>query len=181
MAVHYASEGDTRINKVILTAPVVINNWKNTKHLTGILNPSARLVRASKKFAREIYELWLKSMTLNLSNHYRSMLESSIGSAEMEKFKNDGTFEVLVNSFREAASNNLKGISSEMVHCITPMKISKSKLTFPVEVWYGTEDKRMTLDGIKLMLEDFENHTLHVRDGYSEHIYFSLFEEIVSA
>lgn len=180
MAVSFAAATDGRLGKVILCSPVVINNRKNTKYLTGILNPSARLVRASKKFAREIYELWLKSITLNLRTHYRGMVESSIGSKEVEQFKLDGTLELLIDTFKEGARNSLSGISHEMVHCISPLKLPKSELTFPIEVWYGSEDKRLSLEGVNAILQDFADHRLHVREGYSEHIYYALFEEIIA-
>ncbi len=180
MAVDYAVNADDRLNKVILCAPIVVNQWAHTKHLTGILNPSARLVRASKRFAREIYELWLKSITLNLSTHYRSMLESSIGSAELEQFRTDGTFDLLIDVFREGSSQSLEGISREMVHCISPMKHDLQKINAELDVWIGSEDKRMTLDGLQEILKDFPAHNLHVREGYSEHIYYALFDEIIA-
>lgn len=180
MAVSFALHADERLGKVILCAPIVVNSWAHTKHLTGILNPSARLVRASKRFAREIYELWLKSITLNLSTHYRSMLESTIGSAELDQFVEDGTFELLIDVFREGASQSLDGISHEMVYCLSPMKSDLKGLSAKFEIWYGTEDKRMSLDGLREILKDFPEHTLHIREGYSEHIYYALFDDIIA-
>jgi pimeloyl-ACP methyl ester carboxylesterase len=180
LAVSFAANADARLQKVILCSPVVINHRSTTKYLTGILNPSARLVRASKRFAREIYELWLKSITLNLGTHYRSMVESSIGRKELELFKQNGTLELLIDTFKEGVSHSLAGISHEMVYCISPLKLAREKLKFPIEVWFGDEDKRISLEGVKAILEDFENHTLHIKEGYSEHIYYALFEEIIA-
>jgi len=179
-AISYAAVADDRLRRVVLCAPIIVNRKSHTKHLTGILNPGARLVRASKRFARELYELWLKSVTLNLGTHYRSMLESSMGSAEAERFKQDGTLELLVDVFREGASNSLEAISHEMVFCISPMKLNLHAIKAEIEVWLGSEDKRISEEGLREILADFPPHKLHIRDGYSEHIYYGLFDEIIA-
>lgn len=180
LATHYAAQTDRKLKKLILCAPVIVNKWSDGKHLTGILNPSVRLVRASKRFAREIYELWLKSVTLNLTTHYRSMLDTSVGSAEKAQFEEQGIFDLLVDVFREGASNSLDGISHEMVHCISPMKIDLQAIDADIQVWFGTEDKRMTLEGLQEVMSDFPEYNMNVREGYSEHIYYALFEEIIA-
>jgi pimeloyl-ACP methyl ester carboxylesterase/DNA-binding CsgD family transcriptional regulator len=180
MALHFAMESDQRLQKIILCSPVVINQRKDTKYLTGIFAPSARLVRASKHFAREIYELWLKSITLNLGTHYKSMLESSMGSAEQAQFQQDGTLQLLVDVFQEGSSHSLAGISKEMVFCMNPLKLDLDKITVPVDIWYGSEDQRISLQGAENAAKYFSNHKLIVREGYSEHIYFALFEEIIA-
>ena len=180
MALHFAMESDHRLQKIILCSPIVINQRNDTQYLTGIFAPSARLVHASKRFAREIYELWLKSITLNLGTHYKSMLESSIGSAEQEQFQQDGTLQLLVDVFQEGSSHSLAGISKEMVFCMSPLKLDLSKITIPVEIWYGSEDQRISLQGAENAAKYFAKPTLIVREGYSEHIYYALFEEIIS-
>ena len=180
LAVAFASEADHRLQKIILNSPVVVNERSHTKYLTGILAPTARLVRSSKRFAREIYELWLKSVTLNLDSHYPKMLDSTLGSAEREQFMNDGTFESLIDTFKEGARHSLKGIAHEMVYCLSPLNIDQSKITVPVEVWYGTEDQRISLQGAQAGVENFPNLRMHIREGYSEHIYYALFEEIIA-
>ena len=180
LAISFAMTADKRLQKLILCSPVVINQKSDTRYLTGILSPTARLVRSSNRFAREIYQLWLKSVTLNLGTHYRSMLDSSLGSAERDPFIKDGTFDLLINVFHEGSRLSLKGISHEMVFCLSPLKLDLSKLTIPIEVWYGTEDKRISLEGVESIIGDLPNHRLNVRKGYSEHIYYALFEEIIT-
>ena len=180
LAVHYATEADDRLKTVILSSPVVVNEKEHIKHLTGIFSPAARLGRASERFLKEIYELWLKSINLNLSTQYRSMLEASLGSAELEQFREDGTFEWLIDIFKEGANHTLDGISNELVHCLTPLKLDHSKIGAKVNIWYGSEDKRISLEGAKLLTKSLPNQTLHIREGYSEHIYYSLFEEIIA-
>jgi len=180
MAICFALTCDSRLKKIILNAPIFINNKADTRHLTGILAPSARLVKASSRFAREIYELWLKSVTLNLGTHYKSMLESSLGSAEREQFMHDGTFKLLIDVFKEGASNSIEGMSNEMVFCLSPMNVNLKSIKVPVDVWYGTEDQRLTLEGVKDITKDFQDLRLNVREGYSEHIYYALFPEIIA-
>ncbi|NND82784.1 MAG: alpha/beta fold hydrolase [Gammaproteobacteria bacterium] len=180
MAINYAAEQDPRLGKVILASPVVINDKKQTQHLIGILAPSARLVSASKRFAREIYELWLKSVTLNIKTHYRKMLESSLGTKERDLFDQDDTRELIIEGFQEGSSVSLEGISHEMVFCMTPLKKDLSKITNPVEIWYGSDDARMTLRGAEVLRDQLPNATLNVREGYSEHIYYPLFEEMIA-
>jgi pimeloyl-ACP methyl ester carboxylesterase len=180
LATHFASEADSRLGKLILCSPVIINETAHIQYLTGIFSPAARLGKASKRFLREIYELWLKSINLNLSSQYRSMLESSLGSAELEKFHNDGTFDWLIDIFKEGASSTLDGISNELVYCLTPINIDQSTINAEVHVWYGTEDQRISLAGVEAVTANIPNKTIHTREGYSEHIYYSLFEEIIA-
>ena len=180
LAANYAVHADERLKKLILCAPIVVNSKAHAKLLTGILNPTARMAQASKRALRELYGLWLKSVTLNLGTHYRSMLKSSMGSAEVEQFKQDGTMELLIDVFREGASLGLEGISHEMVYCVSPMRLDLKQISADIEVWIGTEDKRMTVEGLKEILQDFPPHKLNIREGYSEHIYYALFDEIIA-
>jgi len=180
MAINFAMQADSKLRKLILSCPVVVNNKQDTKYLLGIFSPASRLVRASKRFALEIYQLWLKSVTLNLDTHYRSMLIKSFGSAEQSLFAGNGTIELMVSNFKEGASMGLNGISNEMVYCLSPLKHKLSRLTIPVELWHGSEDDRISLEGVKAIYKDLPNHTLHTREGYSEHMYYALFEEIIA-
>jgi len=180
MALIFASEADARLQRVRLASPVFVNRKQDCKHLTGIFGPSIRLVQESKRFAREIYELWLKSIKINVSTHYRSMVERSVGSAERELFESNGTIDLLVNTFREGIRNSFEGISHEMVFCISPRELELDKINCPVDLWWGTEDGRISLQGVEVLADQLKDVSLFVREGYSEHIYFSLFEEIIS-
>ncbi|NND00601.1 MAG: hypothetical protein HKN85_10510, partial [Gammaproteobacteria bacterium] len=179
MAVSYAAQSDSRLQRVILTSPVVLNEKSHTRYLTEILAPAARYVGLSPTFASEIYELWLKSVTLNLDVHYPSMLAASIGSAERALFERQHIIQLLTDVFKEGARQSLEGIVSEMVFCMTPLNLDLSRLTTPFDVWYGTEDKRITQQGVNKIFSEFPNCRLHVREGYSEHLYYALFEEII--
>ena len=180
LAISFATSCDHKLGKVILTCPVFLNSRKQAKHLTGILSPAYKLSVTSMRVTLEIYELWLKSITLNLDKHYLEMVESSIGSKERELFKTNNTFDLIVDSFKEATTNTIQGISNELVHSLSPANIDLSSFNTPVEIWYGTEDKRITLKGAEETAKLFNNCTLNVREGYSEHIYYALFEEIIS-
>ena len=180
MAISYAAEQDPRLGKVILASPVIVNEKKHAKYLTGILAPSARLVGASKRFAREIYLLWLKSITLNIRTHYRSMLESSLGRVEKEQFAKDSTLELIIDGFTEGSSVSLDGISHEMVYCMSPLKADLASIGNAVELWYGSEDDRISQKGVEAIASQLPNSTLIVREGYSEHIYYALFEEMIA-
>ncbi len=180
MAMSYAYQADQRLNKVILTSPVFLNTKEHTQYLTEILAPAARYVRLSPTFAKEIYELWLKSITLNLDAHYPSILEDSIGSAEREMFEENDIVQLLTDVFKEGAKQSLDGILHEMVFCMTPLNLDLSTFKTPVEVWFGTEDKRITREGVERIFSEFTNCTLTIRDGYSEHLYYALLEEIIA-
>jgi pimeloyl-ACP methyl ester carboxylesterase/DNA-binding CsgD family transcriptional regulator len=179
MAMSYAASADARLEKVILTSPVFINTDDDTRYLTEILAPAARYVKQSAQFARDIYELWLKSVTLNLDKHYKNMLEESIGSAEREQFDKENLVQLLTDIFKEGARHSLDGILNEMVFCMTPLNLDLAKFTKPVEAWCGTEDKRITMEGVKAIFKELPNCQLHFPEGYSEHLYYSLFEEII--
>ena len=180
IALIYAEQADARLRRVRLASPVFLNEHKDSKYLLGIFAPSVRLVRASKRFSREIYELWLKSVKMNVSTHYRSMVERSIGSAERELFESEGTVDLLVKTFQEGIRNSLDGISHEMVFCLSPRKIDFKKITCPVDLWWGTEDNRINQQGVEKLAKQLSKAKLNIREGYSEHIFYSLFEEIIS-
>lgn len=180
MAMSFAAQADSRLARVILTSPVFLNEDIDADYLTEILAPAARYVRLSPIFAREIYELWLKSVTLNLDEHYQSMLLESIGSAEKELFAKNGMVQLLTDVFKEGARQSLDGILNEMVFCMTPLNLDLDQFDKPIDVWYGSEDKRITREGVEHIFSQFNNCTLHIREGYSEHIYYALFEEILS-
>ncbi len=180
-ALCFAEVADERLKKVSLACPVFVNKKNERQHLTGILAPTSRLVKASKRVAVEIYELWLKSIALNLSTHYRSMLEESLGDAEKEPLLSNDTIELMVEGFQEGSLQSLKGISNEMVFCISPRNIDLSAIKVPVNLWWGTQDNRISLEGVENLANQLPNAKLIVREGYSEHIYYSLFEEIISS
>ena len=180
IALVFAEQADSRLQRLRLTSPVFINETKDAQYLTGIFAPSVRLVRASKRFSREIYELWLKSIKTNIPTHYRSMVKRSIGSAERDLFESNGTIDLLTTTFQEGIRSSFEGISSEMVYCLSPRKIELDKIRCPVDLWWGTEDMRINQEGVKRLASQLPKAKLHIREGYSEHIYFSLFEEIIS-
>jgi pimeloyl-ACP methyl ester carboxylesterase/DNA-binding CsgD family transcriptional regulator len=180
MAMSYAAQANHRLTRLILTSPVCLNDDSHAEYLTEILAPAAKYVKMSPQFAKEIYTLWLKAITLNLDAHYPSMLEESVGTAEKDVFIRDGVIQLLTDVFKEGARQSLDGILNEMAYCMTPLHIDLSRLTIPVEIWYGTDDKRITRKGVDVIFETLPNKTVHIREGYSEHIYYSLFEEIVS-
>lgn len=180
MAMSYADQADQRLQKVILTSPVFLNTYEHTQYLTEILAPAARYVKLSPTFAKEIYELWLKSITLNLDAHYPSILQDSIGSAEREMFEEHNVVQLLTDVFKEGAKQSLDGILHEMVYCMTPLNLDLASFTKPVEVWFGTEDKRITIEGVKQIFSELPNCKVQIREGYSEHLYYALFEEIIA-
>ena len=180
MAMSYAAQADQRLTRLILTSPVYLNDDSHAEYLTEILSPAAKYVKMSPQFAKEIYTLWLKAVTLNLDAHYPAMLAESVGSAERAQFEKDGIVPLLTDVFKEGARQSLDGILNEMVYCMTPLNLDLSKISIPVDIWYGTEDKRITRAGVETIFQPIPEHTLHIREGYSEHIYYALFEEIIA-
>lgn len=180
MAINFALEGDARLTRMSLASPIYVNSRKDSDNLIGIFAPVTRLIRASERFAIEIYELWLKSITLNLAKHYRSMLERGLGDNEESLFAKNNTIDLMVEGFRQGSSQCLDGISHEMVHCISPQNSNLSDITIPVDLWWGTQDNRINLAGVKNLAQQLPNSNLHIREGYSEYIYYALFEEIIS-
>ena len=183
-ALLHAIEAGDNLKRVHLAGPVFVNSRRDMDFLVGILAPSVRLVRASKRFAREIYELWLKSITINLGTHYRAMLEKSLGSVERETLIDNGsldsTLNLMVECFQQGSSQTIKGISHDMVFCISPRKVDLSKVSAPVEIWWGTEDNRMSQEGVNNLAGQLKDVNLNIFEGYSEHLYYSLFEEILA-
>ena len=180
MAVSFVHATKFKPNKLILTSPIVLNTDQDTDYLTEILSPAAKYVKMSSVFAKEIYELWLKSITLNLDVHYPVILEQSIGSAERELFVQQDIPRLLTEVFKEGARNSLEGILHEMVFCMTPLGIDLSSIELPIQAWLGTEDKRITLEGVQKVCSQLPDCKLIVKEGYSEHLYYALFEEIIA-
>jgi len=180
MAMSYTAEADPRQKRLILTSPVYLNDDNDAEYLTEILAPAAKYVKMSPQFAKEIYTLWLKAITLNFDAHYIAILSESVGSAEKELFEKENTYQLLTDVFKEGARQSLDGILHEMVYCMTPLHLDLSKITIPVDIWYGTEDRRITREGVDSIFTELPNKKIHIREGYSEHIYYSLFEEIMA-
>jgi len=180
IAIDFASQADHRLKRLILASPILVNKHDDGQYLHGVLAPSIRLVRASERFARETYELWLRSVSLNLNSYYRNMLEASFGEAERDTFARHKVTDAMVEAFREGSANTLNGISNEMVFCMTPRGLDLSKITIPVNLWWGSEDNRYSKEGVENLAAQFPNSTTHLKQGYSEHIYYALFEEIIA-
>lgn len=180
IALDFAVEADDKLKRVRLSSPVFVNTRTDTSYLRGIFAPCTKLIRASKRLAHEIYSLWLKSVTLNLSVHYRSMLEKGLGSAEAELALDGKTIELMIEGFSQGSSRGLDGISNEMVHCLSPRNLDLSKITVPVDLWWGTEDNRLTIEGVEHLASQLTDAKVHVREGYSDHIYYALFEDIIA-
>jgi len=179
IALNFATQADSKLKKVRLSSPVFVNTQGDSDYLSGIFAPVTRLIRASKRFTLEIYQLWLKSVRVNLSLHYRNMLETSFGTAEHRLFSKN-TIDLMVEGFQYGSINGIEGISNEMVYCLSPKEVDLGKVSVPVELWWGNEDTRISLEGVKNIAKQLPNATIHVREGYSEYIYYALFEDIIS-
>jgi pimeloyl-ACP methyl ester carboxylesterase/DNA-binding CsgD family transcriptional regulator len=179
MAINFALEADKRLTRLRLSSPVYVNTRRDSDYLIGIFAPVARLVRASKRFTIEIYELWLKSVTLNLAKHYRSMLESNLGTIERALFAENNTIDLMIEGFQQGSSQCLDGISHEMVHCISPQNKDLSQIKIPVDLWWGTQDNRISQAGVENLAAQLPNAKIHIREGFSEYIYYALFDQII--
>ena len=181
LAISYAAHADKRLKRLILTSPVLINRKEDAQYLKGIFVPTVRLLSMSKRFAREIYILWLKSITLNLSTHYRSMVENTLGDNEQNVGGDKSAFlDSLVDAFKEGISLGREGISDEMIYCLSPRKLDLTKIKKPVHIWYGTQDGRISQEGVEHLASQFPDATVFIESGYSEQIYFSLFDKIIA-
>jgi len=180
IALNYAAQADERLRKVRLSSPVFVNYSDDSDYLNGIFAPVTRLIRASRRFTLEIYRLWLKSVTINLSLHYRKMLENGFGVAERKIFGNDNTIELMIEGFQQGSSKGIEGIAREMVYCLSPKKIDLASINVPVELWWGSEDNRISLKGVENIAKQLPYAKIHMREGYSEYIYYALFEDIIS-
>lgn len=183
-AILHAATADNRLKRIHLASPVFVNTRKDMDYLTGLFAPGVRLLRASKRFTRELYELWLKSITMNLNKHYRAILEKNFGSEERKILNAENSMETLfthmIDCFKEGANRTTSGISHDMVFCITPQKVDLSKINVPVEIWWGTEDCRISREGVENLAKQLKNANVNVCDGFSEHIYYTMFEEILA-
>ena len=108
------------------------------------------------------------------------MLQTSFGSAERALFENHNTINLMVDGFREGSSKSLDGIATEMVFALSPRKLDLQAIKIPVELWWGSEDNRVTLEGVEKLAAALPNSTLRVCEGYSEHIYYAKFAEILN-
>ena len=183
-ALIHAVNAGPKLKRVRLASPVFVNSRKDMDFLTGIFAPSVRLVRASKRFALEIYELWLKSVTMNLNNHYRNMLIKGLGETEKDVLEKNNQTETMLNimigCFEEGVSQCIEGISNDMVYCITPKKVDLNNISVPVDIWWGTEDNKISREGVQKLASEIPEASVHEKEGYSEHIYYTLFDEVLS-
>ena len=180
LALNFASRADSKLKKVRLSSPVFVNQPSDSDYLNGIFKPVTRLIGTSKQFTLAIYQLWLKSITISLAEHYRKMLNSSLGPMEKVLFEGSNTIDVIIEGFQQGSAKSINGISNEMVQCLSAQETDLSNISAPVELWWGSEDKRISLKGVKNIARQIKDAKINVRYGYSEHLYYALFEDIIS-
>ena len=67
-----------------------------------------------------------------------------------------------------------------MIYCLSPRKLDLTKIKKPVHIWYGTQDGRISQEGVEHLASQFPDATVFIETGYSEQIYFSLFDKIIA-
>lgn len=180
LTLRFAAQADERLQRLILCSPMLINEANDYAHLGESWTATARLVRTSKPIAVELFQLWLKSITLNLSGYYRSMLRANIGWAEHGIIAQHGYLEKMLDAFHEGSRNHTQSIAQDIVLGLSEQNLDLSQISVPVELWWGDQDNCVNLAGVKSLAARLLNSSIHLREGYSEHIYFTNFAEILN-
>ena len=179
-ALRYATKADNRLKRLRICSPVVVNQPGDKRYLKGILKPVSELAKKSKCVTKELYKLWLKSVMIDLSKYYGKILNGSIGTAEAKQFTQENTLSVIANGFRDACSQGLDGVAEDLIDCLTPQNVDFNKIKIGVDLWWGSEDDRISLEGVKNLASELRYSKIHIKDGYSQHLYYALFEEVIS-
>ena len=179
-ALRHATKADNRLNRLLICSPVVVNDLSDRRYLKGILKPVSHLAKDSKRVTRELYKLWLKSMMIDLPKYYGKILNSSIGSAEAKQFAQGNTLSLIVNGFQDTCSRSLEGVAEDLIDCLTPQNIELTKIKVSVDLWWGSEDDRISLEGVRNLSSQLKHSNMHIKEGYSQHLYYALFEEVIS-
>lgn len=179
-ALEFADQFPDKLSKLILTAPLLHVSIDDKKHFSKWVSVSTELFERSPEFAAELYKLWHSSAALRLDSHIRENLSMSISSAERDKLENDDFIKVLKDNFRESAAHRGMGSAADFSYCLNKCTLDLSQITTHAEIWLGSEDGLCSAEGVRVNLDVLPNKTYFEKEGYGEHIYYSLFEQIIS-
>jgi len=179
-ALEFSYEYPELIGKLILTGPLVHISSDDKQYFGDWYSVVTQLYERSPESATEIYKLWHSSAFLRLEEHIEKNLETTISSLEKGLIDNAAFIAVLKRNYRESAAQGGRGSAADFNYCFNKMPLDMAKITVPTEIWIGNEDGLISVAGVREMFASIPNKTIIERAGYGEHIYYTLFEEIIA-
>ena len=176
----FALRYPAKLSKLILAAPVLLTKEHSTEHCVEWLVVAMWLYKKNSDVAAKIYKLWHASASLKLDTHIEKNLQTTISSAEKGQIDKTDFINVLKDNFRESAANEGVGSAADFSYCFNETNIDLSTVKTQVDIWLGTEDGICSPEGVYAIFEDLPNKTFFEKEGFGEHIYYSLFEQIIS-
>lgn len=166
--------------RIILTSPIFLSKSSHIQSLDHVLIACSRLIGHSPSIAREAFQLWLRSMSIDINTNPIHDLEASLAEKEREHLDDHEFKQTIIHNFRQCTYQNGVGSAADLINCLTLKDNILSQIDIPVDLYIGDQDDLVSIDGVQQMFEDLPQGRIHIREGYSKHIYYTLFGEIIS-
>jgi DNA-binding CsgD family transcriptional regulator/pimeloyl-ACP methyl ester carboxylesterase len=166
--------------RIILTSPIFLSQSNHINYLDNVLIACARLIGHSPSIAREAFQLWLRSMAIDINVNPIHDVDNSLGEQE-QRYREDNEFkQTIVHNFQQCTHQNGTGSAADLINCLTLKDDYLSKIDIPVDLWIGDRDELVSVEGVKKMFASLPNANINIKEGYSKHIYYTLFGDIIS-
>lgn len=179
-ALEFAQAFPDRVNRLIFTSPLLLRTQDSKKYFGESIKVATMLFERSEKIAVEIYRLWHASMASQLDKHIEKTLSTTISSADKSHAQNPEFIRTLKANFAESAAQHSRGSAADIAYSFRHLKSDLSTISCPVDIWIGTEDGMISLQGVEEIFSDLPNLNIIVKEGHGEHIYYSLFAEVIA-
>lgn len=179
-ALEFALVFPEKVNRLIFTSPLLQRTTESKNYFGESIKVATMLFERSEKIAVEIYRLWHASMASQLDKHIEKTLTTTISSADKSHAQDPKFISTLKSNFAESAAQHSRGSAADIAYCFRHLQTDLSAISCPVDIWIGTEDGMISLQGVEEIFSDLPNLNIIVKQGHGEHIYYSLFAEIIA-
>jgi len=173
-------ETTTKPSKIILTSPIFLSNSNHFQTIDTVLMACARLISHSPSIAREAFQLWLRSMSIDINTNPIHDLETSLGVNERDFLDNKEFKQTIIHNFQQCTRQNGIGSAADLINCLTLKDNILNEIDIPVDLWIGDCDELVSVEGVQQMFSALPNANINIREGYSKHIYYTLFGDIIA-
>ena len=175
----FAEEFPHKISKIIMCSPLLHLSNEDKYYSHEWLSVTTKFYERSPEVATEIYNLWHSSASLLVHDYVEKNIEYSTSSAEKGVVDDSSYINIVKNNFKESAAQEGVGSTADFHYCFNKSKLELSKISIYTEIWIGSENELVNPDGVKKIFNHLPNKKILEKEGYGEHIYYSLFEEII--
>ena len=178
-ALQFCLQYPDRVSHLKLTSPLLHTSDQDKDYFGESFKVATMMFERSENTATEIFKIWHASMASQLDHNIRKNLQTTISSKETWLVDDSNFIDTLKINFAESSAQDGIGSASDFRYCFKKSTLAMSELSVPTTVWIGTEDSFISVAGVERVFANAPNATIVVKEGFGEHIYYSLFEELI--